>query len=61
MALIISLLSAGIGVAVGYFFCHFMEVRPLVRRIINLRYDGFRPVEDIPRPKTLPFEPVRED
>lgn len=50
------------GAALGYFACHFTEVRPLVKKIINLRYDGYRPVEDFPpKPKTIPFDLVRED
>ena len=51
-----------IGAALGYFSCHFLEVRPLVNKIIKLRYDGYRPMDEAPpRPKTLPFEYVRED
>lgn len=49
----------GLGILATYLFA----IKPLIDKLTNMRYDGFRPVEPIQRPKTVPPSPAfpRED
>lgn len=53
--------AIGVGLGIGTLITYWFAVRPLVVRITNLRYDGFRPETPMPpRPKTVPFPSVNE-
>lgn len=56
------LAGVGLGFGVGVVFLFFAGVKPLVNKIAAMRYDGFRPIEPPPLPKTRPalYEP-RDD
>lgn len=56
-------IGLAIGFGAGVLVMYGIAVRPLVNALMRLRYDGFRPTELPPRPKTIaPQERhVRED
>lgn len=54
--------GAGWGAALACLVGYLLAVKPLILRLSNLRYDGFRgdlPIPREPRPKTVPLP--RED
>ncbi len=47
----------GAGLSLGVLIVLFGAVMPMVRAFQRMRYDGFRPSEPPPRPKTVPPSP----
>lgn len=59
--LIYTLGGFGLGVALGVIIMFSTVVRPLVHDIRSMRFAGFRPLEKIEQPKSVPLPKIRED